>query len=141
MKKQMIAAVLAVSFALPAFAQGTESLEAQVFDTQPEKVKVEELSQREMRETEGAWLGMQVTAAQAAILNAGVSSWSYAYSTNWGENGSVKGGGMAAGVGAMTGAAGEAATHVGLYRTAAANSIANIIFQQQNKLNEVLDSF
>nr|WP_314271515.1 hypothetical protein [uncultured Kingella sp.] len=52
MKKQMIAIALAASFAAPAFAG---SFEEQMFDTQPEKAKVVELSQKEMRETEGAF--------------------------------------------------------------------------------------
>lgn len=62
MKKQMIAIALAASFAAPAFAGGFEE---QMFDTQPEKAKVVELSQKEMRETEGAYWGG--IAAGAAI--------------------------------------------------------------------------
>ena len=51
-----------------------DSFEAQVFDTQPEKVKVEELSQREMRETEeGAFT------LQSMSIGAGLNTGSYYY--------------------------------------------------------------
>lgn len=65
MKKQMIAIALAASFAAPAFAGGFEE---QMFDTQPEKAKVVELSQKEMRETEGAyWGGLAAASTIGAV--------------------------------------------------------------------------
>lgn len=80
MKNQAIAAILMAAFAAPALA---DNFETQVFNHTPEQqVQVEELSQKEMKETEGAFLGLDVTVTQAAILNAGASSWAYAYGTD-----------------------------------------------------------
>ncbi len=137
MKKQAIAAILMAAFAAPAFA---DNFKTEVFNNTPEQqVQVEELSQKEMKETEGAFLGLDVTVTQAAILNAGASSWAYAYGTDWGKKGSVEGGVMAASVGAMTGAAGEAAALAGMTNTALAVRIANPIYQYYNTQKSVLD--
>ena len=130
MKQQMIAAVLAASFALPAFAQGTDSFEAQVFDTQPEKVKVEELSQREMRETEGAFT------LQSMSIGAGLNTGSYLLLS---DNRSFQGAVAAAGVGALTGGAIKVATSGGHYNLAAANFLTNQLFQAFNRQKDYLD--
>ena len=58
MKNQTIAAILMAAFAAPAFA---DNFETQVFNHTPEQqVQVEELSHKEMKETEGAFLGFSV---------------------------------------------------------------------------------
>lgn len=95
MKKQMIAAVFMASFAVPAFA---DSFEVQVFDTQPEKMKVAELSQQEMKETEGAFTITQTMVATHGIgALSGMYANGYAYLLAGGKDpdgflGSVAGG-------------------------------------------------
>ena len=77
MKKQMIAIALAASFAAPAFAGGFEE---PMFDTQPEKAKVVELSQKEMRETEGAFtINQTVVATHSIGALSGMYTGGYAY--------------------------------------------------------------
>ena len=67
MKNQSIAAILMAAFAAPALA---DNFETQVFNNTPEQqVQVEELSQKEMKETEGAFLSLNSLNAAGAIMN------------------------------------------------------------------------
>lgn len=65
MKNQAIAAILMAAFAAPAFA---DNFETQVFNNTPEQqVQVEELSQKEMKETEGEWVANAIGAIAGGI--------------------------------------------------------------------------
>ena len=65
MKNQAIAAILMAAFAATAFA---DNFETQVFNNTPEQqVQVEELSQKEMKETEGEWVANAIGAIAGGI--------------------------------------------------------------------------
>ena len=103
MKKQMIAAVFMASFAVPAFA---DNFEAQVFDTQPEKMKVAELSQQEMKETEGAFISITGYAAvDGALVN--MAGYNAIHYINHGELASLRGTITAGVIGGATATAGK----------------------------------
>ena len=133
MKKQMIAAVFMASFAVPAFA---DNFEAQVFDTQPEKMKVAELSQQEMKETEGAFLG-GFTSGQMMAINATTNVGSYYL---FSDNPSLQGAVVSAGLGAITGGAGQTVRLMGHNGNAMAINLVGFLANAMNTHMNAIDN-
>ena len=101
---------------------------------------MEELSQREMRETEGAFLGMFVdmTATQAAIVGAGTNAITYTIKTK--GHGDAREAIVAAGVGAMTGGTQNLTRSAGLISESYAVGLSNAIYQYFSGQQSMLDS-
>ena len=97
MKKQAIAAILMAAFAAPAFA---DNFETQVFNNTPEQqVQVEELSQKEMKETEGAFTLPELSVTQSMMTGGALNTGFYYAGA---DNPTLKGAVLAASVGAVT---------------------------------------
>ena len=134
MKKQAIAAILMAAFAAPAFA---DNFETQVFNHTPEQqVQVEELSQKEMKETEGAFTLPELSVTQSMMTGGAINTGIY-YKTA--DNPTLKGAVLAASVGAVTSGT-AAAFNAGAYNASAANLLANQLFQWANRNTDFLDS-
>lgn len=110
MKKQIIATVLIAAFAAPTFAD-TDNFRQELFDNQIETVKVTELSQQEMKDTQGAFIGLTTapslssSAALSTLTMANANAWAYhlQYYQKHGTLGNPGGAAAAATAGAVTG--------------------------------------
>ena len=135
MKNQAIAAILMAAFAAPAFA---DNFETQVFNHTPEQqVQVEELSQKEMKETEGAFTLPELSVTQSMMTGGALNTGFYYAGA---DNPTLKGAVLAASVGSVTSGTAAAAFNAGAYNASAANLLANQLFQWANRNTEFLDS-
>ncbi|WP_314366275.1 hypothetical protein [Neisseria cinerea] len=104
MKKQITAAVMMLSMIAPAMANGldNQAFEDQVFHTQADApMQLAELSQKEMKETEGEWIPNAIGGIMGGVgghfsyMASAVASGSYNRNAHW----------AAIGTGALIGAA------------------------------------